>query len=271
MADLNAAAAPVRWDAADYHQNASNQTAWGRDVHARLALRGDEAVLDLGSGDGRLTAELALRVPRGRVVGLDGDPDMVAFARKEHGGENVTFVQGDVRSFDLGAQGRPVELIVSTACLHWVADHEAVLRRCRAHLTPGGRIAFQMGGHGNCAELLVAFAAAAASPRWAPYLTPVPNPWSFYGPDAYWAWLPRCGFEPVRTALVPKDLVHDGPAALAAYLRTTFMPVLDRVPEADREALLAEVVAQHVARRPLDPQGRTHAGMVRLEVEAVAN
>jgi trans-aconitate methyltransferase len=262
-----APASAVRWDAADYHQNASAQTGWGRDVHDRLGLRGDEVVIDLGCGDGRLTAELADRVPRGAVVGVDADPDMVAFARREHARENLAYVEGDVRSF---AVARKADLVVSTACLHWVADHEAVLRRSRAHLAPGGRIFFQMGGQGNCAELFRAFGAAAASPRWAPFLAPLPNPWTFHGPDVYWGLLPRCGFRPVRTALVPKDMVHEAPAALAAYLRTTFMPLLVRVPEAEREALLAEVVAHHVARRPLDGAGRTHAAMVRLEVEAIA-
>ena len=256
-----------RWDAADYHRNASAQTEWGRDVHARLALRGDESVIDLGCGDGRLTAELAGQVPRGAVVGLDGDPDMIAFARRQHARENLAFVEGDVRTFALATRA---DLVVSTACLHWVADHEAVLRRCRAHLAPGGRIFFQMGGRGNCAELFAAFAGAARSPRWARYLDPMPNPWSFHGPDAYWGWLPRCGFRPVRTALVPKDMVHDGPAALAAHLRTAWMPVANCVPEPEREAFLAEVVAQHLARRPADAQGRTHAEMIRLEVEAVA-
>lgn len=262
----------VRWDAERYHRSSTAQAAWGREVHARLGLRGDEAVIDLGSGDGRLSAELADQVPRGEVVGVDADPDMIAFAGREQARPNLRFVSGDVRGFEVPelAGARRADLVVSTACLHWVADHEAVLRRCRAHLAPGGRVFLQMGGRGNCAELFTVFAAAAASARWACHIASLPSPWTFHGPDAYWAFLPRCGFRPVRTALVPKDMVHEGPAALAAYLRSTWMPVVDCVPGPERDAFVAEVVAQHLARRPLDAAGRTHAGMVRLEVEAVA-
>ena len=138
--DLPASA--VRWDARDYHLHASAQAGWGRDLHARLPLRGDERLLDLGCGDGQLTSELAERVPRGEVLGIDADPDMVAFARTHHARANLSFSRADVRHF--AAVGR-FDAIVSNACLHWVAEHEAVLRRCRAHIDPGGTILFQMG------------------------------------------------------------------------------------------------------------------------------
>jgi trans-aconitate methyltransferase len=260
-------AEPVRWNAADYHQSASAQTGWGREVHARLALRGDETILDLGCGDGRLSAELADRVPRGAVVGVDADPDMIAFARAHHARENLAFVQGDARSF---AVARRADLVVSTATLHWVAEQEAVLRRCRAHLAPGGRLLFQMGGRGNCAELIAAARLVACDPRWSRWLSSFTSPWHFHGPEEYLRWLERTGFRPERVALVEKDMVHDGPAAMTAWLRTTWMPVLGRVPEALRPALAEAIVEQHLVLRPRDAAGRTHAAMVRLEVEAVA-
>lgn len=257
----------VRWNASDYHQHASAQTGWGRDVHERLGLRGDERLVDLGCGDGRLTAELAARVPRGRILGIDADPEMIAFARAHHGGDSVEFVLGDARSFSLG---RRADLIVSTACLHWVEDQTAVLACCRAHLDPGGRVFFQMGGRGNCAELVTAARAVADRPRWARWLLPFSHPWHFHGPEVFRELLPRCGFRAVRAELVAKDMVHDGPGALGAWLRTTWMPVLSRVPEPLRAELGEAIVAEHLARRPPDAQGRTHADMVRLEVEAVA-
>jgi trans-aconitate methyltransferase len=242
-------------------------------VHARLALRGDETLIDLGCGDGRLTAELAARVPRGEVIGLDGDADMVSFARRAHARKNLSFVHGDVRSFALGSPGplaRPADLVVSTACLHWVADHEAVLRRCRAHLSPGGRLSFQMGGRGCCAGILEAAAEVAAEPRWAARLLPFENPWTFRGPEAFEAALPPCGFRASRVALVPKDMVHPGTEALLAWMRTTWMPVLLRVDEPVREALAQAIASRYLAQHPLDADGRTHVDMVRLEVEAVA-
>ncbi|HVO18455.1 MAG TPA: methyltransferase domain-containing protein [Anaeromyxobacter sp.] len=257
----------VRWDAADYHAHSSAQTAWAREVHGRLELAGDEAVLDLGCGDGHLTAELSERLPAGRVVGLDADPDMIAFARRTFVGANLSFVQGDVRTFALA---EPVDRVVSTACLHWVAEHAAVLRRCRAHLPPGGRILLQMGGRGNCAGILEACAEVAARPRWASHLHGFSSPWHFHGPEEYRRWLPPAGFRLVRAELLDRPMVHDGRAGFQGWMRTTWMPVLHRLPEEGRADFLEEVSDRYLEAHRPDAQGRTRVAMVRLEVEAVA-
>jgi len=267
VAAADPGAAGVRWNAADYQANASAQRAWGRELHDRLALRPDDVVLDLGCGDGRLTADLADRVAAGRVCGIDVDPDMIAFARRTHARHNLTFVEGDVRTFAF--DGRATR-IVSAACLHWVAEHDEVLRRCRAHLAPGGRLLLQMGGVGNCASVLKVAAGVARESPWSSYLQPFTTPWSFYGPEAYRAWLPQAGLRQLRAELTPKDMVHDGPDGLAGWMRTTWMPVLQRLPDALRPAFIAAVVERYLRAHPPDAQGRTHVAMVRLEVEAEA-
>jgi trans-aconitate methyltransferase len=261
----------VRWDAADYHANSTAQATWGREVHGRLDLGGTETVIDLGCGDGRLTAELSDRLPRGRAIGLDADPDMVAFARRTFPRANLAFVEGDVRTFDVsGALPGRADWIVSTACLHWVAEHAAVLRRCRDHLGPGGRMILQMGGRGNCAGLLEACAAVAEGPRWSAHFQRFTSPWHFHGPEEYRRWLPPAGFRLVRAELLDRTMVHDGREAFQGWMRATWMPVLARLPEEHRPAFLAELVDRFLEAHPPDGEGRTRVPMVRLEVEAVA-
>jgi trans-aconitate 2-methyltransferase len=266
-ASVTGAAGGVEWDASDYHHHSSAQTAWGREVHERLALRGDEHVVDLGSGDGRLTSELGSRLPRGSVTGIDVDAHMVDFAQRHYAGGNVSFVRADVSAFALG---RSVDLFVSTACLHWVEDDEKLLRCCRRHLERGGRLVFQMGGRGNCAELLATAKAIAREPRWAQWLEPFDVPWYFRAPEDYAAVLPRSGFRIQRAELVPKQMLRDSADDLGAWLRTTWMPVMARVPEARRSELVATLVERHLEHHPPDAQGRTSTAMVRLEVEAEA-
>src|SRR3990170_4634732 len=62
---------PRDWDARTYDRVADPMTAWGSTVLDRLPLRGDERVLDAGCGSGRVTEQLADRLPRGRVVALE--------------------------------------------------------------------------------------------------------------------------------------------------------------------------------------------------------
>jgi trans-aconitate methyltransferase len=67
-----------QWDGAGYDRVSTQMETMGREVLDRLPLRGDETVLDAGCGSGRVTAALIGRLPRGRVIGVDGSESMVA-------------------------------------------------------------------------------------------------------------------------------------------------------------------------------------------------
>jgi len=72
----------LHWNAAEYAANSAVQQTWARELITQLQLRGDEHVLDVGCGDGKVTAEIARAVPRGSVTGVDASPSMIRFARK---------------------------------------------------------------------------------------------------------------------------------------------------------------------------------------------
>jgi trans-aconitate methyltransferase len=69
-----------RWNAADCHHHSTCQQIWARELIVRVRLTGQEQVLDIGSGDGKVTAEIAECVPQGGVVGIDSSTEMVRFA-----------------------------------------------------------------------------------------------------------------------------------------------------------------------------------------------
>ncbi len=51
------------WDAEDYARNSSAQLEWATELMVKLALKGDEALLDIGCGDGKIMAELSRHLP----------------------------------------------------------------------------------------------------------------------------------------------------------------------------------------------------------------
>lgn len=258
------------WNARDYAANSSAQARWAGELIAKLSLRGDESVLDVGSGDGRITAELARRVPRGSVLGIDSSGEMVALAEGSHPRDahrNLEFREMDATRIDLP---RCFGVAFSSATLHWVSDHAAVLGGVRACLSTGGRLLFQMGGRGNAREVSASMDATTRSGRWSRWFEGFRSPYSFYGTEEYESWLPARGFRAGRLDLIPKDMVHDGVAGLRGWLRTTWFPYANRVPAADREAFWDDVLASYLAAFPPDSAGRTHVAMVRLEVEAEA-
>jgi trans-aconitate 2-methyltransferase len=68
---------PREWDAASYDPLPLPHERWGQRLLATLPLAGDETVLDVGAGTGRDTAALLDRLPRGRVVAVDGSAAML--------------------------------------------------------------------------------------------------------------------------------------------------------------------------------------------------
>ena len=71
----------TQWNAHDYNQHSSEQQKWANELIDKLNLAGDEHLLDIGCGDGKITAALAARLTRGRVVGVDKSREMIDFAR----------------------------------------------------------------------------------------------------------------------------------------------------------------------------------------------
>lgn len=256
------------WNAQDYSRNASAQWNWAQELIDKLHLRGDETLLDIGSGDGKITASLAGRLPRGRVIGIDASASMGSLARASFPAAqhpNLDFRQMDAAALDLPER---FDAAFSNATLHWVPDHPAVLRGLSRCLKPGGRILLQMGGQGNAAEIEAAFQRRMAQPSYRDHFLDFKTPYRFYGPQSYRDWLPDAGFSARRIELIPKDMQHDGPEGLKGWLRTTWFPFTDRLPEPLRAVFLEEVLADYLERFPLDAQGKTHVAMLRLEVEA---
>ena len=253
------------WNADDYARNASVQQTWARELAAKLALGGGEALLDIGCGDGKISAELASQVPAGRVLGVDSSAAMVELARASFAADNLSFERADART--LPYEGL-FDAAFSNAALHWVREHPPVLEGvCRA-LKPGGRLVFQMGGAGNAADLVAVLDGLVGEARWQAYFSAFEFPYGFYGPEEYRPWLRAAGLEAVRVDLVAKDLSHPDPAGFEGWFRTTWLPYTERVPEGERPAFIEAAVSRYLAAFPPDGAGATHLGMVRLEVEA---
>jgi trans-aconitate 2-methyltransferase len=259
----------VRWDAADYAAHSAPQQLWAQELIAKLNLRGEERILDVGCGDGKVTAELARVVPRGWVTGIDASPQMIDFARKTFPRDKIPNLEFDIMDARKIRLAQKFDLVFSNAALHWVDDHQAFLRGAAQCLRPGGRLVFSCGGQGNAQDVFLAVRAEMRCTRWREFFRRLEAPYFFYRPADYEQWLPRFGFRARQLRLAPKDAVYDGRGSFVAWLRTTWLPYTQRVPEDLREEFVAAVTDRYLAGHPPDAAGRVHVRMVRLEVEAL--
>lgn len=256
-----------KWDPGDYEKSSSAQYRWAMDLVSRLDLQGDERVLDIGCGDGKITAQLASRLPRGEVLGMDLSKDMIDFARAKHTAEtcsNLVFQLGDANKLDFEEE---FDLVVSFACLHWVKDHLPVLKGIEHSLVPSGRVLLQFGGKGNAEEILAITDDLIRDEKWSGYFKDFGFPYNFYGPVEYRGWLKQAGLKARRVDLVPKDMVQAGKKGLEGIIRNTWLPYTERLPEELRTQFVSEIADRYIERHPL-VEGLAHVRMARLEVEA---
>jgi trans-aconitate 2-methyltransferase len=259
----------IEWNAADYAANSAVQQAWARELIAKLNLRGDEHILDVGCGDGKVTAEIARTLPRGSVTGVDASPQMIGFAKKNFATTefpNLRFRVMDARKIKFD---RRFDLIFSNAALHWVDDHQGILRGAGSVLKTGGRLMISCGGKGNAADVFTALRPEMRLKRWRKFFRKMPMPYFFYASGDYEKWLPKFGFLIQNVQLAPKDAAYAGARDFATWLRTTWIPYVQRVPEHLREEFIAAVTDRYLAKHPPDAEGKVHVRMVRLEIDAV--
>ena len=257
-----------QWDAGHYARHSGSQYAWGLELIAKLNLTGHETVLDVGCGDGKLTAAIAEHLPQGSVIGIDSSKEMVELAGRrqaDYPPARLKFEHLDVREL---TETNRFDLVFSNAALHWIKHHPPVLMRIKKALKSGGRLLFQMGGKGN-AEQVIAVLNTLIRQKWAVYFSEFSFPYGFYGPKTYSQWLVDAGLKVVRVELIEKDMRHQGKEGFAGWIRSTWLPYLEQVPAHSKELFIDDIVEFYLKDHPLDDDATVHVRMKRLEVEAV--
>jgi SAM-dependent methyltransferase len=242
---------PQVWDAADYAANARFVSDLGQVVLDLLAPRAGERVLDIGCGDGALTARV---VDAGAsVVGIDLSPSLLAAARDR--GIDVRTMDAQALTFE-----EEFDAVFSNAVLHWMPRIDAVLDGVFRALRPGGRFVGEFGGHGCVAAVCTAVRAVAARRG-----VQVRLPWYFPTPDEFRERLAARRFGIVSVQLVPRPTLL--PSGMEAWLRTFAGPVFEQLPETEREPALSEAV--ELLRGALcDTHGNWTADYTRLRFQA---
>lgn len=240
------------WSASTYDTHARFVSDLAGGVLDWLAAGQGERILDLGCGDGVLTAELAAL--GADVVGVDSSESFVATCRSR--GLDVRVMDGEALTFE-----NEFDAVFSNAALHWMTRPERVVAGVRRALKPGGRFVAEFGGHGNVAGIVTALEAVARRHNVDAALA---HPWFFPTTEAYRAMLEKDGFEVKRIALIPRPTRLK--TGMAAWLSIFRQPFFDQFGERSEEVVRE---AEDLLRFALcDEAGNWTADYVRLRVEA---
>lgn len=240
------------WSASSYDAHARFVSDLAGGVLDWLAPKSGERILDLGCGDGVLTAELAAL--GAEVVGVDSSEDFVATCQARD--LDVRLMDGEALSFD-----NEFDAVFSNAALHWMVRPERVISGVRRALKPQGRFVAEFGGHGNVAAIMTALEATAARHGVDSALA---HPWFFPSAEIYRTMLEKDGFEVKRIALIPRPTPLK--TGMAAWLKLFRKPFFDQF-GASSDQVLGET--EDLLRFALcDTRGNWTADYVRLRVEA---
>jgi trans-aconitate methyltransferase len=260
------------WNPADYHEHSYPQYAFALGLLERLRLNGDERILDVGCGDGKVSAELATRVPHGSVLGIDASPDMIAFAQRAFPASahpNLSFRYGDAAKLTFQHE---FDVVVAFASLHWVKDLPTALRGIKQSLVPSGRFAAQLVAKRYAtAEIKSPLHRARKEVMdrlaWRTYFEGFEQRRA-YTIDECERLLRDAGFVLQRCEFVTEEVAHRDADALKGYARATWHRYTDRIPAQKRDALLNEIVQRCIELSPADRSGRICVRASVLEVAA---
>ena len=240
------------WSAASYDAHARFVSDLAGPVLEWLSPRAGERILDLGCGDGAVTA--ALRDMGADVVGVDTSEQLLAAARAR--GLDARAMDGQALEF-----ASEFDAVFSNAALHWMTRPEAVIDGVHRALRNGGRFVAEFGGHGNVAVIVTAMRATARRIGGEPALA---GPWFFPTPEVYGEMLEKAGFEVRRIGLFPRPTPLK--SGMKEWLKLFRRPFFEQYGVRMDEVL--EEVAELLRPTLCDAHGNWTADYVRLRVEA---
>jgi trans-aconitate 2-methyltransferase len=210
---------------------------------AELVLEGDERVLDVGCGDGKVTAMIAARLTTGTVVGVDPSAKMIDAAKQLlPDTSRSTFMVGTAAALTFHPS---FDVVTSFNALHWEIRWLEALQRIRSALRPNGRALLVFVCDGERPSLEDVVMHACRSSRWKAAFNDFAAPFVHVDPDAYAAAAGSVGFAVDR--LVVDDLEWDfgTRAAFADWCTAGLVAWTGRLASDDRADFVDDVISAY--------------------------
>jgi len=214
----------------------------GQEVLALLDLKGSERILDVGCGDGKITAQIASRASKGSVVGVDPSRDMISFARSHFGPATLPNVQFEVADARRLPFKNEFDLVVSFNALHWIPEQQTALGSIRSALVPGGKAQLRLVSKGARKSLENVAEETRRTSRWKAYFQDFEDPYLHLTPEEYAALAERSGFRVLNVSIKDHSWDFGSRLAFSGFSAVGCVAWTSRLPAAERMDFINDVL-----------------------------
>ena len=186
----------------------------------------------MGCGDGKLTAQLAELIPKGSVLGIDASSGMIEVTHKYQKG-NLSFLLLDINSLDFEDE---FDLVFSNATVHWIKDHNVLLRKVRRSLRNDGVVRLNFAGAGNCSNFFAIVKTAMKEPRYAKYFSDFMWPWFMPTVEEYEIIVRQFPFRDIRVWVENADRYFSDSQIMTKWIdQPSLVPFLKCINQSDKQ------------------------------------
>ena len=235
----------TEWEAADYARISALQKVMAEEVLGLLELKGSERVLDVGCGEGKITAEIAARLPQGAVIGIDPSEKMIGYAQKNwdtNRESNMRFEVGDARRLPFHDE---FDLVVSFNALHWILEQEEALASIRTAMKARGTAQLRFVPHGPRKSLEHVIRETRELPRWAPHFVGFHRPYVHLTPEEYEKLAKKVGLKVESVHVADKAWDFHSRKGFFAFAEVTFVEWTHLLTDADKAAFTNDVLDRY--------------------------
>jgi trans-aconitate methyltransferase len=238
----------VEWDPKIYSDNSHFQYEEAIQLIDQHVFKGNEKVLDIGCGDGKITDYITTKVPHGLAVGIDSSSEMILHAQQNYKRRNLSF--SELSAEDM-VYHEEFDMVFSSFCLHWIADKEKIFKLIYNCLKTDGQLLCAMVVRNEVmaqarTELLNA-------PKWKPYFKGYKDLSSKnILVNSYMSFARTANFKIDMHEVRTRDIRFDTREKLSHFLRN-ITPCLTELPEKElKDAFMQEYVDSYLALQKKD-------------------
>ncbi len=254
------------WLAQEYHNHSSAQFDAAMQVIEHLQLVGCESVLDIGCGDGKISALFARNLPDGSVIGVDVSPEMVDFASRSYPKEsypNLSFLLLDAQNLNFSEM---FDVIFSSFALQWLPKPGLFFKSAYEALKTTGILAATIPLDVSLA-LEESIRRITALPQWRPFFHNFCPKWHFISESQYKEYLLENQFSVSRFVKASQNVVFPSRECFEKYVIQWFS-YLRPLPKVFQDDFFKQIIDEYLRICPSRENGEVNFTFSRLDVIA---